>query len=159
MDRRNFMHLAVGSSATVALGNATARTAGTAIAAQDTPALPATPRSLGAAGPAGAVYYTSADPGRWAGKAATHVPVVEVSKGAGGVLVQVATSHEMKGYEHYIVKHVVLDKDYRFLAEKLFDPAKDSTALSSFNLGQYQGSVTVLSMCNQHDVWLTRVEV
>lgn len=157
MNRRNFMHLALAGSATGVLSPAIARTVAPVF--PQSPDTPAKRPILGVAGPAGAVYYTREDPGRWVGKAANHVPMVEISKAADGVLVQVATAHEMTGYEHYIVKHVVLDKDYRFLAEKLFDPAKDSAALSSFNLGKYQGAVTVLSMCNKHDVWLTSIEV
>lgn len=137
MERRNFMQLALAGSAATLLAPATAQ----------------------AAGMAGGVYYTREAPGRWSGKIATHLPLVEISRGKDGVVVNVATSHEMKGYEHYIVKHVLLDKDYQFIAEKMFDPAKDSAALSSFNLGGYKGTLHVLSMCNKHDLWLTSVEV
>jgi superoxide reductase len=137
MDRRNFMQLALAGSAASVLTPATAQ----------------------AATLAGGVYYTRESPGRWASKAATHVPFVEVSSGKEGVAIKVITSHEMKGYEHYIVKHVVLDKNYQFIAEKMFDPTKDSAAISSFNLGQYKGTIYVLSMCNKHDLWLASAEV
>ncbi|OYY92807.1 MAG: hypothetical protein B7Y41_14645 [Hydrogenophilales bacterium 28-61-23] len=138
MDRRNFMHLALAGSATAVL-------------------LPTSAHA--AASPAGGLYYTREAPGRWASKVATHMPIVEVSQGKDGVVINVATPHEMKGYEHYIVKHVVLDKNYQFIAEKMFDPSKDSAALSSFNVGQYKGVLNVLSMCNKHDLWLASVEI
>ena len=61
----------------------------------------------------------------------------------------------MKGYEHYIVKHIVLDKDYNFITEKVFDPAKDKAPISEHDLGAYKGEVNVLSVCNLHDTWLS----
>jgi superoxide reductase len=140
MDRRNFFKFA--SAGTVA-----------------TVLTPSLAQAAEAAGMAGGVYYTKESPGRWGQKVATHSPLVEVTKDAQGVVLNVATSHEMKGYEHYIVKHVVLDSQYRFIAEHMFDPMKESAPLSTFKLGAYQGTAHVLSMCNKHDVWLVSVSV
>ena len=53
------------------------------------------------------IYYTKEDPGRWSGKVATHLPNIEIEKAGGKITVKVVTAHEMKGYEHYIVKHVL----------------------------------------------------
>lgn len=108
---------------------------------------------------AGGLYYTSAAPGRWAKKAAGHAPVVNVTKTPKGTSIKVITPHEMKGYEHYIVKHIVLDKDYQFIAETVFDPTKDKSPISEYNLGEYTGVVNVLSVCNLHDTWLSVVTV
>ena len=55
---------------------------------------------------AGGVYYTKDAPGRWSKKVGGHLPTIEVS----GKKIQVTTSHEMKGYDHYIIKHVILRK-------------------------------------------------
>ena len=109
--------------------------------------------------PAADLYYTKEAPGRWAGKVATHLPNIEVSKAGGGVTVKIVTPHEMKGYEHYIVKHVLLDKDYKFLFEHMFDPSKDSVPSSEFSLKNYSGTIYALSMCNKHDVWVNNAEV
>jgi superoxide reductase len=110
--------------------------------------------------PAGAdIYYTKEAQGRWIGKAATHLPNIEISKSGETATLKVITAHEMKGYEHYIVKHVLLDKNFKFIDEHLFDPTKDSTALSSFTLKNYTGTVYVLSLCNKHDLWLEAAEV
>jgi superoxide reductase len=109
--------------------------------------------------PQGDIFYTKDSQGRWAGKAATHLPVIEVGKDGGKVTVKVTTPHEVKGYEHYIVKHVLLDKDYKFVAEHLFDPAKDSVPVSSFVLENYSGAIYALSLCNKHDLWLSSSEV
>ena len=105
------------------------------------------------------IYYTKDDPGRWSGKVATHLPSIEIEKTGGKVTVKIVTAHEMKGYEHYIVKHVLLDQNYKFLDEHLFDPSKDQVAISTFTLNDYSGSVYALSMCNKHDLWLNGAEV
>lgn len=141
MDRRHFIRLvATGSSAAVIA-----------------------PRSLLAAIPeqglAGSVYYTADAPGRWAGKAKTHLPVIEINRSGGNATVQIVTPHEMKAYEHYIVKHVLFDKQFRFLNEKIFDPTKDTSPVSAFPLGDYRGPVYALSVCNLHDSWLSSAEV
>lgn len=133
MNRRNFIQLAAVSSA-----------AGLVLpkVAQAKPQL------------AGGLYYTREMPGRWKGKEAGHVPKIQVSKGKGAVLIQVITAHEMKGCEHYIVKHIVLDGKYRFLNEHMFNPETDKEPVSQFSLGPYRGQIYVLSVCNKHDTWL-----
>ena len=105
------------------------------------------------------IYYTKEDPGRWSGKVATHLPNIEIEKTGGKVTVKIVTPHEMKGYEHYIVKHVLLDQNYKFIDEHLFDPTKDTAAISTFTLNDYSGSIYALSMCNKHDLWLNGSEV
>jgi len=105
------------------------------------------------------IYYTKEDPGRWSGKVATHLPNIEIEKAGGKITVKVVTPHEMKGYEHYIVKHVLLDSNHKFLDEHLFDPTKDTAAISTFTLQSYSGMLYVLSMCNKHDLWLNAGEV
>ncbi len=105
------------------------------------------------------IYYTKEDAGRWSGKVATHLPSIDIEKLGNVVTVKVVTAHEMKGYEHYIVKHVLLDSNHKFLDEHLFDPTKDSAALSIFTLKDYSGTLYVLSLCNKHDLWLNSAEV
>ncbi|WP_432743101.1 desulfoferrodoxin family protein [Methylobacter sp. G7] len=105
------------------------------------------------------VYYTKEAPGRWSGKVATHSPSIEIEKAGGKVTVKIVTAHEMKGYEHYIVKHVLLDQNYAFIDEQLFDPTKNQAAISTFTLHDYSGPIYALSMCNKHDLWLNGAEV
>jgi len=105
------------------------------------------------------VFYTKDAPGRWSGKVATHLPTIEIGKEGGKVTVKIVTAHEMKGYEHYIVKHVLLDKNYKFIDERMFNPMEDKAALSNFTLEGYSGTVYALSMCNKHDLWLNSAEV
>lgn len=107
----------------------------------------------------GGIYFTKEAPGRWKGKEATHLPSIEIAKNEGMATVKVVTAHEMKGYEHYIVKHVLLDKNYQFLDEHMFNPTTDKVATSSFTLKDYTGTVYALSMCNKHDVWLSAASV
>ncbi|MGZ4958199.1 MAG: desulfoferrodoxin family protein [Methylomonas sp.] len=142
MERRDFIRLSVaGAGASLVLP----------VAAQAEAGKPITPP--------GDLFYTQDAPGRWTGKAATHLPNIEVARMEGGTTVKVTTTHEMKGYEHYIVKHVLLDKDYKFIDEHLFDPNKDSAAISTFTLKNYTGTLYALSLCNKHDLWLNSTEV
>ncbi|MDD5272766.1 MAG: desulfoferrodoxin family protein [Methylovulum sp.] len=115
--------------------------------------------SLPSASQTADIYYTKDSAGRWSGKVATHLPVIETSKADGKVTVKVTTPHEMKGYEHYIVKHVLLDKDHKFIAEKMFNPLEDKAPVSSFTLDNYSGTLYALSMCNKHDLWLASAEL
>jgi superoxide reductase len=105
------------------------------------------------------IYYTKDSLGRWESKAATHLPNIEITKNKDEVIVKITTPHEMKGYEHYIVKHVLLDKDYKFLDEHLFDPTKETIPVSSYTLRNYMGTVYALSFCNKHDLWLSSAEI
>lgn len=105
---------------------------------------------------AGGLYYTKEHPGRWAKKVTGHLPVIEK---LGGSKIKITTGHEMNPYKHYIVKHMILDKNYQFLAEHMFDPTKDKVAVSTFDLGTYEGEVNVLSVCNKHDTWLNTTTV
>ena len=108
---------------------------------------------------AGGVYYTKESPGRWKEKVAGHLPSINIEKKGSKVTVNVVTAHEMKGFEHYIVKHVLLDKNYQFIEEHFFNPDKDKTAVSSFVVDNYSGTIHVLSMCNKHDVWLNSTTI
>ncbi|MGZ0079536.1 desulfoferrodoxin family protein [Methylomonas sp. YC3] len=143
MERRDFIRLSAAGAAISAIAPSLAQAAETG--KQPTPP--------------GDVFYTKDAQGRWAGKAATHLPVIEVVKADDKTTVKITTPHEMKGYEHYIVKHVLLDKDYKFLNERMFDPSKDPVAISEFSLAGYSGTVYALSLCNKHDLWLNSAEV
>ncbi|MEN9596174.1 MAG: hypothetical protein RL236_608 [Pseudomonadota bacterium] len=139
MNRRDFMRLGLAGAGLMTL-NATPLLAETKSA-----------QPMGAGG----LFYTKENAGRWAGKIATHLPAVEIEKST----VKVTTAHEMNGFEHYIVKHVLLDKNYQFLDEHFFNPTIDKIAQSTFNLPNYSGTLHVLSLCNKHDLWLTTVEL
>ncbi len=108
---------------------------------------------------AGGVYHTSEAPGRWNKKVSSHLPNIEVEKQANGAKIQVFTRHELDDYEHYIIKHVILDSNYRFIDERMFIPGKDKEPLSEFTLEGYSGPIYALSACNQHDTWLNMAEI
>ena len=104
---------------------------------------------------AGGVYYTKDAPGRWSKKVGGHLPTIEVS----GKKIQVTTSHGMTEYEHYIIKHTILNDKFEFITENMFDPMKDKAPISQFDLGNYTGRIHVLSACNKHDTWLNIADV
>jgi superoxide reductase len=108
---------------------------------------------------AGGVYYTKGAPGRWSKKVGGHLPSIELNKAGEEISVQVVTGHEMKGYEHYIIKHQLLDKNFAFLDEHMFDPMKDKLPISTFSLTAYRGPLYAISMCNKHDTWLNVIDV
>jgi len=145
MDRRSFIRLAVAGSATGIIAPQVV---------------------LGAAhgGPlkgnmAGGIFYTKESPGRWAKKAGPHLPSISKSSGKGGTIIDVVTGHPMKKFDHYIVKHMILDKDFNFMTEHFFNPLTDKAATSQFNVKDYSGALYALSVCNKHDSWLNVIEV
>ncbi|MCF8468355.1 MAG: hypothetical protein K9G33_13210 [Sneathiella sp.] len=98
---------------------------------------------------AGLLFYTQDAPGRWAGKEESHVPMIERS----GSRIEVTTGHEMDGYNHYIIKHILLDQNLAFVEETRFNPETDAP-VSSHDISKLSGSVYVVSLCNKHDTWL-----
>jgi len=140
MDRRNFVRLGV-AGGVAALFAPTSAIAGSKSSA-----------GLGS-NMAGGLYYTSANPGRWGKKVGSHLPMIE--KGAGKI--QAVTGHGMTAHAHYITKHILLDGDFNFLQEVLFDPTKDRVAKSEFITSKYNGTLYVVSHCNKHDAWVNSV--
>jgi superoxide reductase len=98
---------------------------------------------------AGALYYTESSPGRWAGKEAGHVPSIERN----GNSILVTTGHEMNGYEHYIIKHQILNNNLEFVNEIMFNPETDSP-VSEHDISGLNNTIYVVSLCNKHDAWL-----
>ena len=140
MDRRKFIQLGLAGGAS------------TLIAPKIV--LAATPDPM-----AGGVYHTTDAPGRWNKKVASHLPNIEVEKQENGAKIRIVTRHGMDDYEHYIIKHMILDGNYRFIDERLFTPGKDKEPISEFTLEGYSGPVYALSACNQHDTWLNMAEI
>jgi len=103
---------------------------------------------------AGAIYYTEESPGRWLGLSEPHVPDVKIENN----IIEVNSHHEMRGFEHYIVKHVIMDKNFKIISEKIFDATKD-IPLSKHNVSGYFGNIYILSICNLHDTWLTKKKI
>ncbi|ESS69182.1 hypothetical protein MGMO_138c00200 [Methyloglobulus morosus KoM1] len=116
-------------------------------------------KSVQSTSPVSDIYYTKESPGRWKDKVAGHLPSIGIEKSGSKISIRVVTSHEMRGFEHYIVKHVLLDQNYKFIDEHLFNPDKDKAAVSTFTLDNYNGPVYALSMCNKHDLWLNSANV
>lgn len=103
---------------------------------------------------AGSIFYTADAPGRWAGKQGGHVPMIERT----GSAIEVTTGHPMDGYNHYIIKHVILDQHFAFVREIMFDPAKDSP-VSEHDIAGLEHVVYAVSLCNKHDAWLNALEL
>jgi|SRR6056297_2038505 len=107
---------------------------------------------------AGGVYLTRESPGRFPDKAGGHVPMIDARRTAGNDFdVRVLTAHEMRGYEHYIIKHQLLNWAFEVMDEHMFDPERDEAPVSNFTVTEYGGPLYALSMCNEHDVWLSGV--
>ena len=104
---------------------------------------------------AGGVFYTKETPGRWKKKAGSHSPILEKTDSG----IRVVTGHPMKANKHWIIKHVLLDSDFNFISENIFDPVKDKAAISTFNLSGQSGAIYALSVCNLHDSWLSVIEI
>jgi superoxide reductase len=115
-------------------------------------ALPAVARAA-AAGPEDNVVFTKDDPGHWAGKEATHVPVATVE----GATLTVKTPHPMSE-AHYIVSHSVVLEGGKYLGRAVFTPKDMPVSTHTLPAG-YKGKVTVTSTCNLHDFWVTSLTV
>jgi superoxide reductase len=103
--------------------------------------------------PAGLIY-TKDDPGRWAGKEGSHAPKATVD----GATVKISNTHTMSE-KHYIVKHVLLTPEGKFLGEKTFFPT-DPAAESTYALpAGFKGALWAASFCNIHDLWVTEFKI
>jgi superoxide reductase len=104
---------------------------------------------------AGALYYTKERTGRWNTETAKfHLPTFSRRKNA----LQLRTNHPMKGYRHYILKHILFDQNFRMIGEQLFTPDKD-WPVSSWDVSGLEKRVYALSVCNLHDAWLASFTV
>jgi superoxide reductase len=142
MDRRSFIRIGVAGAAT-------------GIIAPEIVLAGSLGKKISSSEMAGGLFYTKQSPGRWAKKAGSHSPIIEKTDAG----VRVVTGHPMKPNKHWIVKHLLLDSDFNFITENIFDPSKDKAAISSFSLSGQTGAVYALSVCNLHDTWLTVLEV
>jgi len=106
---------------------------------------------------AGGILYTAESPGRWGKKVNSHLPIM--AKLSYGNKLKVVSAHPVEKYVHYIVKHVLLDKDFNFVAENMFDPLKDKTPQSEFDIGEHKGVLYAMSVCNKHDTWINSIVI
>ena len=98
---------------------------------------------------AGKVFYTENNPGRWAKKVNGHLPTFIKDNNN----IEITTGHEMNGYDHYIIKHMLFDESFNLIREIMFNPENDSP-ISNHDISQLQNKIYALSLCNKHDAWL-----
>ena len=103
---------------------------------------------------AGSFYFTKKKPGNKKNLVQSHSPLLEINNNT----LSVYTPHEMKGYDHYIVKHIVLDNRFNVISEKTFDPSTE-TPVSKHNISGYEDNLYILSVCNHHDTWLNIIKI
>ena len=103
---------------------------------------------------AGSFYHTKEKPGRWSKLAGSHLSSYKIKNN----ILEISTGHEMKGYDHYIIKHMILDKRFNLISEKLFDPSRE-IPVSKHNIIGYTERLYVLSICNKHDIWLDVIKL
>ncbi len=97
------------------------------------------------------LLYTSASPGRWAGKEGSHAPKVTVQ----GEKLTITTSHSMNA-AHYIVRHTLIDVNGETIGEKTFAPT-DKEAVSVFEIPPGKKARYATSFCNRHDFWVSDI--
>ncbi len=131
-NRRDFLKASLAVAAGVSAGNIT-------IASADSGALPV------------GVIYTKENPGKWAKKVKSHLPVVTVDGGR----VTVETKHGMSE-KHFIVRHTIVAADGEVLGEKTFYPS-DEEAKSVFELPAGKKALYATSFCNKHDMWVATI--
>ena len=103
---------------------------------------------------AGSVFYTESNPGRWNKKIKGHLPTFSLTE----QMLEITTGHEMNGYEHYIIKHVLFDEKFNFLREVMFNPVSDAP-ISNHDISGLNNKVYALSLCNKHDAWINSFRI
>ncbi len=131
-NRRDFLKASLGVAAGVSVANISIVSAGSATL------------------PPGLIY-TRENPGKWAKKVNSHLPVVKME----GNKVTVETMHGMTE-KHYIVRHTLVSKSGEVLAEKTFSP-NDEEAVSVFELPAGKTALYATSFCNKHDMWVAEI--
>jgi superoxide reductase len=128
--------------------------AGAATAAQAIPARAGALVMIG--GPmAGSVYFTRDAPGIWLREVERHIPEIQTESAPGETTsVTIKTPHPMAGCGHYIIKHKLLDAQFRLLSQKTFDPNGDAPVSRHALPAGYQGPIYAVSVCNLHDLWI-----
>jgi len=92
-------------------------------------------------------FYTKANPGKWAGKEGTHLPLLEILPG----IVVVKTPHTMAA-DHYICRHQLRTEDGTIIADRLIKPT--DTPETQFFIPKPAGKlVCAFSTCNIHGIW------
>ena len=99
------------------------------------------------------LIYTKDNPGKWAKKVTSHLPIVKVE----GNKVTITTDHGMSE-KHYIVRHTIVSDDGEVLGEKTFSPA-DEEAVSVFEVEGNHSVLYATSFCNKHDLWVEQFSV
>ncbi|PHR57115.1 MAG: desulfoferrodoxin [Arcobacter sp.] len=132
-NRRNFMKTSLVASA------------GLMAAVSSSMACPNTPKNIFA--------YSTANQGRWEGKAGSHAPVITQIDGK----ITIETKHGMAN-EHYIVKHSIITEEGEVLGENVFFPS-DKKALSTYEIKGKHTKLYALSVCNLHDLWITEFSI
>jgi len=94
------------------------------------------------------LIYTKDNPGKWAKKVKSHLPIVKVD----GNKVTITTDHGMSE-KHYIVRHTIVSGDGEVLGEKTFFP-DDEEAVSVFEVEGEHTALYATSFCNKHDLWV-----
>ena len=124
---------------------------GGSMAALSTAVFPGVKTAGASLQPFSGIIYTKESPGKWEGKAGSHVPQISIA----GRKLTITTPHPMS-QAHFIVRHTLVLKDGSVAGEKTFFPVKDTKAVSTFELPEgYKSSFYATSFCNLHDLWVT----
>jgi superoxide reductase len=106
---------------------------------------------------AGKFFFSSDNPGRWKGKEKGHSPLIKVDMDGNNALIRAATQHPMAP-DHFIIKHILMDQNFDFMAEQVFDPIFDMPR-SRFEISGYSGQFYIVSLCNLHDNWINMATI
>jgi superoxide reductase len=98
---------------------------------------------------AGKIFYTENNPGRWGGKIKGHLPTFTKTNN----IIEVTTGHEMNGFTHYIIKHMLFNDKFDLINEVFFNPETDAP-ISNYDISSLNNKIYALSLCNKHDAWL-----
>jgi superoxide reductase len=117
------------------------------------PVLPVEPETPGVnppeqlAPPTAEPIYTRANPGKWAGKEATHLPTLSIL--AEKIIMK--TPHPMAA-DHFISRHQIKAEDGSIIADRIIKPT--DLPESNFSIPKPDGkNISAFSTCNLHGIW------
>lgn len=104
--------------------------------------------------------YTREEPGMWAGKEETHLPLVTVERETGGIVKVKIRIHSSQGFnrEHYIEKIGIFDELKQDIAVLELEPQDrhvNEPIQAEFTLEDIQENPKIKAFvkCNIHDLW------
>lgn len=104
-------------------------------------------------------FFSKNNPGKWKKLSNTHSPKFEIKIEDDKKIIHAYTTLKGKiNPVHYIETIILADHTLKELDKKRFIKGKQSSVAKFTLAKEYKSYVFLISKCNQHDMWITRVD-